>query len=239
MSKTEATASKVLVTDNSSEIATRNEVTLTGSVVHIFEPEGKSVVVLTLATNAGASVKSNFPKVTWHGEAARKISQELSAGINDHPRVCIKAFVQTSKRENNGETKYYQNIVGSELSFAPKLLESQLGIEAGARYVPDENAVILVGEVVHTFNFFGGKTKPKKDAEPVGTILTLKTTSGGRISFPKVSFFRDQAKAAQGMKIGDFVAVYGSVQTSKSEKADGTVSYYETVIGVDIDLFRG
>jgi len=230
-SNTNKEAARTLVTNRTYESI--NEVTLTGAVVHMFAPEGRDLVVLTLATNAGRNRTSNYPKITWYGEKAKKIAADLKVEPGNFPRVCIKATVQTSKKGEGDRTTYFQTIVGTELSYAPKQLEGRLNMDIGNRYIEDENEVILVGEIVHIYHFGsnGGERQ-------TGSILTVKTRISNWANFPKVTMFRRLSDTANKMKEGDIVAITGIIQTNKVERTEKKPDYYETIVGTDLDWYR-
>lgn len=231
--KTEATTAKVLI-DRSEQtpVPSRNNVVLTGTVLQTFAPNG-NVTIMTLAV--GQRELSQYPKITWYGKDAMMVAKEFPPGTKSkHQKVCVSGFIQTSKRDVKGETKYFQNIVGENLSYAPKLLESELGIEAGTRYVQDQNTVLLVGEIVNRYDFQGAHGTA--DGKPLGAILTLRTQDSGRYNFPKITFFK-QIKLAMNVKPGDIVAVCGAIQTSKRDSG-GETQYFENVVGSDIDYYR-
>jgi hypothetical protein len=231
-------AEKILIKETENAEISHNKVLITGAVVHKYIPNNGKAAIITMATNTGSN--SNYPKVVWYGKQARDVIEDMTLEKGNYPHICITAFVQTQKREVNGEVKYYQNIVGQEMESAPKAMEAQIGIEVGSKYVPDVNSVYLVGEIVHLFTFYPKNAGKKKDENqlPLGTILTIKTTTNGRISFPKVTFFREQANKARSMNVGDVAAIYGAVQTDKREE-NGQAQYFETIIGSDIDYFAG
>jgi hypothetical protein len=230
--KSETRESKVLINeDKEAVVISRNEVRLVGTIVQTFVPNEK-VAIITIATGQG--VYSQYPKVTWYGTSAKMIAKDFPPGNKKYQKVCIEGYVQTSKRVIGGETRYYQNIIGKKLEFAPKLLETQLGVEAGRRYVQDVNSVVIIGEIVNKYDFFSAKGTP--DGKPLGTVLTIRTQEFGRYNFPKVTFFK-QSKFAMNTNTGDIVAIYGMYQTSKQEK-NGEIIHHENIVGEDIDYIH-
>ena len=222
--------SKVLVTQ-SDTFESRNEVKITGSVVHLYRVEDRNIVVLTIATSTGGK-QSDFPKVVFYGKEALAIQDALDLESGKRPQVSIVGSIQTSKQGEGATAVYRQNVIGSSLALAPTSLESALNIEVGNKTIADENQVILVGRIVHLYHF-----DSKKTGSPLGTVLTLKTL-GNRFNFPKITLFRDQSKIAQEMDVGDHVAVIGTIQTSRTVKDGAKTVYYETIIGSDIDWYK-
>lgn len=203
----------------------KNEVLITGTVIRKYRPANTHVVVLTIATN-GSTGTSNFPSVVWHGKNADTIDESIDPEMK--PRVCVTAMAQTTKKTNDaGETKYFQNIVGQSISFAPTVMEAATGKDGiGSPYVPNANAFALIGEIVHKYPFTNGAGKQ------IGTILTIKTVVGNTFNFQKVTFFGRLLGAVDESEVGGTVCVTGHVETSVSDKSE-TCRYYETMVGTD------
>lgn len=85
-----------------------------------FTPTGKVVVRFTLATDRRYT-DANGEKVEhtdWHnvevwGKMAETVAQYCSKG----KLVCVEGRLQTDRYESNGETKYWNKIVASQVEF--------------------------------------------------------------------------------------------------------------------------
>lgn len=201
-----------------------NHVQLTGTAIHLFHVPGTETVVLTVATSGGGT-RSNYPKITWYGELAREVEESVSVG----DRVSVIATVQTKRFEREGEkTIYRQNIVGLGITQAMKKIESTFGLDVDeGEYVDDENEIRLAGTALHIFKV------PDRDI----VIVTIRTFTNNHVNMPKLTLFgRNAEYVLQNLSEGDAVCAIGYAYTNKSEKADGTIEYYDGITGTSIAL---
>ena len=207
------------------EEETINKVKLVGSVVHKFRPRD-NVMVLTVAAGRAGTDHADYPNVVFYGEVAEIIDKTIEVVPRDYPRVCIEGMVQTTRRTMNGQTQYYQNIVGHTLSRAPTNLELLTGEKnIGARKLEGCNEVCILGKAIGIYEI------PSNGRSPIGTIVTLRTVDNGRVNFPRLICFGLVGQEATKLAENDCVCIVASIQTKRRKGPDGKTQRYETLIG--------
>lgn len=217
------------VENENRKFISKNNVQLVGTVVRKFCPKS-DVLILTVAVN-GRGDRAHYPAVTFYGNAAKEINEHLGdLSSSNRPRVRIEATIQTRKREIDGETRYYQDIIGTSFEDAPTKLESVSGMrDLGTRKADSVNEVCIAGQVVNNYEIVKAGAP-----RPFGVILTIKTQDK-RANFPHVVFFGAQARKAIACEIGDNVCTVGRIETRVVEK-DGKKITQESVSGEDIAI---
>ena len=212
------------------EEETINKVKLVGSVVHKFRPRDNGMVLTVAAGHAGTdhagTDHADYPNVVFYGEVAEIIDKTIEVAPGNYPRVCIEGMVQTTRRTMNGQTQYYQNIVGHTLSRAPTNLEYLTGKKnIGARKLEGCSEVCILGKVIGIYEI------PSNGRSPIGTIVTLRTVDNGRVNFPRLTCFGLVGQEAAKLAENDCVCIAASIQTKRREGPDGKTQRYETMIG--------
>jgi len=214
------------ITRQKNDFPTLNQADFVGSVVHKYRPK-ENIITLTLAVGRPDNTGVDYPNITFYGENASIIDEAIDVKPGEFPRVCVSAEIQTSRKEFDDKVKYYQNIVGNELRLAPTHMEQLTGQKGlGSHKLPAQNDVRLMGLVVNVFQI----TRPGREY-PIGTIVTLKTVSNGRVNFPKVTCFGPNSIAASALQVGDYACVTGSIQTRYNAE---TKTRFETIVANEI-----
>lgn len=214
------------ITRQNTTAPSMNHADFVGSVVHKYRPND-NLITLTLAIGHSDNEMVDYPNITFYGENAAIIDEAIDIKSGSYPRVCVAAVIQTNRKERENGVQYFQNIVGTELRKAPTNMERLTGQKAiGTHKLPAQNEVCLMGSVVNVYQI----TRPGRE-HPIGTILTIKTTNGNRVNFPKVTCFGPNSAIASAMQTGDCVCVSGNIQTRYNKD---TKTRYETVVANEI-----
>lgn len=216
---------EIIVVKEPVEVRTINTIKVLGSVVHKFRPRD-NVITLTVATSRHGADQADYPNITFYGDVADIIDKALDIRPGDYPRVCIDGMVQTTRRNINGQPRYFQNIIGHELRRTATNLERLTGKKIGTRKMDSINEVCILGKIVNIYEF-------TSKGSPIGTILTLKTVDNGKVNFPKVTCFGRIGRTAAGYEVGDYACIAGSIQTKQQNAEDRKVRY-ETIIASEI-----
>lgn len=224
---------KVIATTEQKDIECINKFVATGSVVHKYRPRA-DVIILTVAVNGSEIHEVDYPNIAFYGEsvvdAVDKAVVVPEGKDRNYPRVRIEGHVQTSRKQTDSGTKFYQNFIGTTIAKAQTKMEQQTGRAGlGSHKADSENVVSLLGEVVNIFPI------TKEDADrPIGVNVTLKTVINGRTNFPRVSCFNGRVNSAMSLRNGDVACVIGYMETANRTNSDGTRTRFESIIASEI-----
>lgn len=175
----------------------RNDVTLTGKITYVYH--SNATTFFTIRTFTG---KINTPQVRFYGNMKDKV-----AGFAVGDYVTVKGRIASIKKEENTIRWPNQFIVGNEIEAVAPIMETAFNKEATSDRpnYPSENVMYLAGRILHA----------SKPADNVQNYLFY-TESLGKVSIIQLTQYVDP-KATPFAK-GDFVNIYGTVQTSPKEK---------------------
>ena len=188
-----------------------NKIIVGGKIVGKYD-NGKMLefTILTFANN-----QRDFPEVVCFG-----VNREKFLHFEKGMYVVAECTMQTRKVVQRGKTSYPENIIVYDMSELDKTMDKLYGL-SGSRY-DFKNKVLMAGEVVNIFK-----------AEKV-TILTIKNTADGKLSFPKLSIFgKARNYISKNVAIGDKICSVGFVQTNRKE-IDGKARFFQTLTVSDI-----
>ncbi len=220
-----------VIAANQPDVKCINQVNLTGSVVHKYRPR-PDVIILTVAVSGKDIHAADYPNVVFYGEeAVENIDKNIIVEDKNFPRVTIEGIIQTSRKEQeNGAPKFYQNVVGTKIFTSQTQMEKLSGIKGmGTRKAESQNDVCLMGQVTNIYPI----TREGAD-RPIGVIVTMRTTNGGRTNYPRVTCFNKHVEVAMNLQRGDVVCATGFMETTNREGADGKRVRFESVIATEI-----
>lgn len=148
------------------------------------------------------------PTITFYGDDA---IQAIKKAIDPskHPKVCIVGTIHTRRSDKNGETRYYQDLVGESIAFVNGYVQT--------------NELRLVGEITNIHY------PAQENGSPPCVMMTIRTILGERMYFPKIIGFERLVRVAHQFKEGDRIAVYGSVFT-KSRYEETGWKFYQSIV---------
>ncbi len=153
-------------------------------------------------------------------------------GVAYKPRVKVTGFIRTRRQEKNGERKYFQDIVGETIDFAPSIMESAFGSGfAGQHKAKSVNSLRILGKVTHIYEFTDRQTNAFKSA-----VLTMRTIRNGRVYTPKLVVFNRAMLEESGAAVGSRIAVVGEVYEKLRSTNGGKPQHTETLVANEIQL---
>lgn len=148
------------------------------------------------------------PTITFYGDDA---IQAIVNAIDPskRPKVSIIGTIHTRRSDKNGETRYYQDLVGESIAFVDGYVQS--------------NELRLVGEITNIHY------PAQESGSPPCVMMTIRTILGERMYFPKIIGFERLVRVARQFKEGDRIIVYGSVFT-KSRYEETGWKFYQSIV---------
>ncbi len=188
-----------------SGIEYRNNVTLTGKVVHSFATDKITIVTLGIF-----SPKSNFPKVLFFGENRIKAAQFKAGDL-----VRIEGNIQSSIVVPGKGLKEV-SVFGEDIKAMPG--GEEIG---GYNSFRNINRFELTGMVID-----------KTDWNNI-TKLYVRTFKNNHLSIVPVDYYYTDSNPLTDIKAGDIVCVKGSIQTKRKTFENETV-YFENYVATDV-----
>ena len=186
-----------------------NLVKISGTIIRIYKND--RYVQIRLITDGNGNNK-NFPTIFSFSDAD---GFNIASKFKEKDRITVLGHIQT-RRGVHGST-----IVAADIQPTPSSMATAFNLP-GISYAEDINHVNLAGEIVHIFH-----------PNATTSIISLRTVTDGHYAFPEVSLFGRLSKMAHDFKVGDRIAIIGTIQTKKEELADG-FKYHEDVVARDI-----
>lgn len=224
-----------IIVQQKNDVQCVNNVMLTGSVVHKYRPRN-DVIILTVAVKGKDIHDADYPNVAFYGESvANAIDKSIIVEGKDYPRVRILGSIQTTRKQTDDGVQFFMGVVGNSISRTQTMMEQLSGRRGlGSRKAESENDVCLLGPVTRVFPI------PAKDGspEPIGAIVTVRTTIDGRVNFPRFTCFGAQRNRALALKPGDVVCAIGFMETQNRDNPDNTRARFESIIATEIDIVK-
>ena len=146
-----------------------------------------------------------YPSIVFYGKDAIDALKQLD--FEKKPRIIVEGFIQTEKKNIDGENKYFQDLVGLKVSFAKTRLEAAFNMEGiGVAKAAPLNEILLSGEVVHIHRFRNGRFS-----------ITIRSEHHNVYNFPTFFCSRSYSDVCESIKIGDKIIAACEVYTYNEE----------------------
>ena len=189
-----------------------NSFELTGRVFSLRRFSGGIHIDMKVSYNNGKVQAFCEPTVTFYGKEAIE-TIEKAIDPEKRPKVCVVGTVHTRRSDKNGETRYFQDLVGESICFVNGQTQA--------------NQLRIVGEITNIhYPAQNGGSSPC-------VMITVRTILGERMYFPKVIGFERLVRIAKQYKEGDRVIVYGSVFTKRRYEDTGW-KFYQSLVATGL-----
>ena len=165
-----------------------------------------------------------FPSVVFYGTDA--VDAIRSIDLSKKPRVIIEGFIQTERKIRDGETKYFQDIIGLKISYAKTRIEDAFGVDGlGVAKALPRNEILLIGEVVNVYRFRNRQYG-----------ITIRAEHHNIYNFPMMISSRAFDEVNRSIRKGDTVAAVCEVSTYNSDQNGNTFPTREQILVKDIQI---
>ena len=186
-----------------------NEVVIQGRLVHKYRAE--KATLLTINTGRATNVP-NYPKVVFFGDA-----KDEAAKYNVGDNVRVEGNIQSSKPNPKIKNQVTLSVFGESICAAETQLEQDFNVPGS--FVTPVNHFKLAGTIIDI-------SLPARNV----VRITVKCTKNGRPSFVRMVYFtKSPEKIIAEHLPGNYIRVYGIVQTTKQEK-NGEKLYQQSYI---------